>query len=76
MWSVEDADLVEKHDCNTTTFALGDFSAKPSEECFDVFPGDVRAGRVCEDRFQGLLMRALHVQMVPNSGTDHNTGES
>ena len=71
---MEDANLVEKHDCDATTFAFADLRAKPTQKCFDVLPGYVRAGRVCEDCFQSPLMHAFHVRMVPEDGTERNTG--
>ena len=71
---MEDAHLVEQNDCDAATFALGDFRSKTAQESFDVLPGDVRAGWVCEDCFQRLLMGALHARMVPEDGTERNVG--
>ena len=71
---MEDANLVEKHDCDATTFAFADFGSKSAQECFDVLPGDVRAAWVCEDGFQCLLVRALHACMVPDFSTERKAG--
>lgn len=60
VWSVEDSDLVEQHDRDSTAFAFADLGAQANQQCFDVLPGDVRAGGVCEDCFQSPLMGALH----------------
>lgn len=72
---MEDAHLVEQHNSNAAAFAFADFGAEPAEQGFNVLPSDVRAGRVCEDGFQRPLMRALHLYMVPDTGTVRNIGE-
>ncbi len=69
---MEDAYFIEQKNGDTTTFALADLGAKAAEEGFDVFPGDVRAGRVSEDRFKCSLMGALHVCIVPERSTGRN----
>ncbi len=71
---MEDADLLEKNDCDAATFAFADLRAKTDQECFDVLPSDIRAGWVSEDCFQCPLMGALHAQMVPQDSTERNTG--
>ena len=71
---MEDANLVEQRDCDAAAFAFADFGSKAAEECLDVFPGNVRAGWVCEDRFQCPLVRALHACMVPEVSTERNDG--
>jgi hypothetical protein len=73
MWSVEDADLLEQNDCDAAAFAFGDFRPKTDQQRFNVLPSDIRAGRVGEDCLQCLLMGALHLRMVPQDGTAHNT---
>ena len=70
---MEDPHFTEKKNCNATAFALRNFSAKAAEECFDVLPGDVRAGWMREDRFQCSLMRTLHGCMVPRDSTERNS---
>jgi hypothetical protein len=62
---VKDADLAEEVDCDAASFSLGDLGAETYEECFDVLPRDVRAGRMGEDGFKGLSVAALHRAMVP-----------
>jgi hypothetical protein len=69
---MEDAYLIEQKYGHATSFALADFCAKPSEERFDVLPGDVCTGRVCEDGFKSSKMGTLHPRMVPESGTARN----
>jgi hypothetical protein len=69
--SVKDANLSEQDDGHSAAFALADLSTKPSQQGFDVFPGDIGAGWMCEDGFQRLQVSALHPQMVLNHGTDH-----
>ena len=69
---MEDTYLVEQKDCDPATFALGGFRAKTYQQCFDVLPGDVCAGWVCEDCFECLLMGPLHAPMVPENGTERN----
>jgi hypothetical protein len=66
---VKDADLLEEVDGDATAFSLGDLGTKPHEECFDVFPGDVRAGWMSKDGFEGLAVAALHSAIVPYAGT-------
>jgi hypothetical protein len=70
---VKDANLLEEVDGYATAFSLGNLGAKPDEERFDVLPGDVRAGRVGKDGFEGLAMAALHGVIVPRAGTDVNS---
>ena len=72
---MEDADLLEQNDCDAATFAFADFGSDTDEECFDILPGDIRAGWVGEDCFKRLLMGSLHAQMVPRDGTGRNKGE-
>jgi hypothetical protein len=67
---VKDAHLLTEVDGYATAFSFGDLGAKADEERFDVLPGDVRAGWVGKDGFEGLAMAALHGTMVPQSGTD------
>jgi hypothetical protein len=74
MRSVENADLTEQDDGYATSFAFADFSPKSLQHCLYVFPGDVRAGGVCEDSFQSPLMGAFHPRMVPERGTVDNAG--
>jgi hypothetical protein len=57
---MKDADLIEEDDRDATAFAFTHFRAKPTQQRLYVFPGNVCAGRVGEDRFQRLLMDALH----------------
>jgi len=71
---VENAYLIEQDDGDATSFAFAHFSPKTLQHCLYVFPGDVRACRVCEDSFQSPLMRAFHVRMVPERGTVGNAG--
>ncbi len=66
---VKDADLLEEVDRYSTSFSLGDLGAKPYKERFDLLPGDVRAGRVGKDGFEGLAIAALHGAMVPRAST-------
>jgi hypothetical protein len=66
---VKYADLMEKVDRDAASFSLGDLGPEPYEECFDVLPGDVRAGRMGKDGFEGLTMAAFHGAMVPRTGT-------
>ena len=72
MRSVEDAHLVEQDDCDAATFALADLSSETAQKCFDVLPGNVRAGWVRKECFQCLLMGTLHAPMVPEAGTERN----
>lgn len=72
---MEDADFFEQNDGDTATFTLGDFRAEANQQSFYVLPSDVRTGRVGEDCFECLLMRALHLAMVLNAGTARNTTE-
>jgi hypothetical protein len=74
MRSVENADLTEQDDGYATSFAFADFSPKSLQHCLYVFPGDVRAGGVCEDSCQSPLMGAFHPRMVPERGTVGNAG--
>ena len=69
---MEDANLVEKHYRDTTSFAFADYRTKPTQDGLDVLPGDVCAGRVCVDCFQSSLMGALHAHIVPDDGTERN----
>ena len=69
---MENAYLFEQNDCDAATLPLADFPSQINKESFDVLPGDVRAGWVCEDCFQCLLMGALHLPMVPECGTERN----
>ena len=71
---MKNAHFVEQDNGNSASFALADLSAEARKESFDVFPGDVRACGVREDCFQCLLMCSLHVQMVPEHGTECNAG--
>ena len=71
---MEDTNFFEEHNSDAAALAFTDYRAETYEECLDVLPGDVRAGRVCEDCFQSPLMRAFHVRMVPEDGTERNTG--
>lgn len=67
---MEYAGFTEQNDGYATTFAFADVCAKPDQKCFDVVPGDIRAGGMCEDSFQSPQMGTFHVLMVPEEGTD------
>ena len=69
---MKDAHLIEQDDCDAAALPFTDFCSKTDQESFDVLPGDVRAGRVGEDCFQGFPMGTLHVSMVPEEGTECN----
>lgn len=66
---MEDAHLAEEHDRHATAFALTGFGAQHLQQCFNVLPGEVGAGGVCEDGGQRLLVRAFHGRMVPKDST-------
>ena len=69
---MEDAYFVEQKNGDSTTFAFTNLGAEAAEEGFDVFPGNVRAGRVSEHCFQCSLMGAFHAGIVPERGTERN----
>ena len=57
---MEDAHLAEQDNCYATALSLADFGSKLAEECFDVFPLDIRTCRVSEDDFERALVLPLH----------------
>ena len=62
--------LLEEVDRDATTRSLRHLGAQPEQEGFDVLPGDIRAGWVGEQRFEGLAVAALHGSIVPRAGTE------
>lgn len=61
--------FVEQDDSYPTTFTLADFSPKFLEKRFDIFPLDVCAGRMREDKLKGALVLSPHAEMVPQIST-------
>ena len=69
MGPVKHPDLVKEHH-GEAAFSLRDAGTKSAQQGFDVFPGDVGAGRVLEDQCQSAFVAALYVSpMVLKIGT-------
>lgn len=45
---------------NARAFALFDLRAERDQQCFHVTPRNIAGDRSSEDRFQGMLVPALH----------------
>ena len=66
---MEHPHFVEQGDRNATTFALADFSPDLLEKRLNVFPLDICAGRVRENKPECALVLPLHAVMVLQLGT-------
>jgi len=62
--------LLEEVDRDATTLSLRHLGAQPDQEGFDVLLGDVGAGRVGEQGFEGSPVTALHDDTVQLAGTE------
>ena len=60
---------MKQDDSNATTFSLADFSPDLLEKSLNVFPLDICAGRVRENKLECALVLPLHVSMVLQLGT-------
>jgi hypothetical protein len=66
---MEHPHFVKQDDSNATTFALADFSPDLLEKRLDVFPLNICASRVRENKLECALMLPLHARMVLQLGT-------
>ena len=57
---MENAHLAEQDYSYAATLALADFCLEFTEQCFNVLPLDIAAGRVGEDQFKRALVLPLH----------------
>lgn len=73
--SMEDPDLIEQDNCNSTSFPLRNLCSEFAEQTFNVLPLDVGTRRMGEDRLQRALRLALHRAMVLQDGTVGKSGE-
>ena len=74
MGPVKHTHLTEQVDRHTAALSFRHLGSKPCEQRFDIFPSDVRAGRMSEDGLQGLVVAALQMIMVPPDGTEYDLG--
>lgn len=66
---MKDSDLAEQEHCDPASFAFGDLGAKLGKQCLDAAPFDVGTRGAREHQFKRAPIRALHVQMVPDTST-------
>ena len=69
MGPVKHMHLAEQVDRHAAALSFRHLGSKPCEQRFNIFPGDVRAGRMSEDGLQGLVVTAFQLDMVPLDGT-------
>lgn len=65
MRPVEYAPVAEKTYAHTGTFALSDLGAQFDEQCLDIPPRNVAAGRVPENQGKGSFVPSFHIMEVP-----------
>ena len=66
---MKNADLTEKHDSNSTSFAFSDFRTEVDEERLDISPRHVAARGMRKHQLQSSLALSPHAKMVPKYGT-------
>ena len=57
---MENAHLAEQDYSYTATLAFADFCLEITEQCLNVLPLDIAAGRVSEDQFERALVLPPH----------------
>ena len=57
---MENAHLPEQDNSYAATLALADFCLEFTEQCFNVLPLDIAAGRGGENQFERALVLPLH----------------